>query len=339
MKALLAVVMAGLLALGQAGFTELTSVAKLPAGLAAPVAALVSKAATAVRSAPIVVPVNAPKQGLNKLGALSMPKNPGLAELEEPVEIIRAGRHVVIPKNCRTSDGTYDVLVHFHGAPTSVKPAFEASGIQAILVIVNLGIGSGPYERGYGTDGSLGIMLERVDKLVDKHCPSLGKRSDRTRGKVALSSWSAGYGATYRILANEKDRQLVDAVLLADGLHSGFVDKRRRIMSPLQMAMFDRFAEDAIAGEKLFAITHTGIVTPGYASTTETANYLVKGHDVPREKTNLAGPRESMRQTSHAEKGSFFVTGYAGNDTHAHCDHLYAIGDTLFSKLAARWAR
>lgn len=335
MKALVAVVMAGALALLRFGVGETTAAARLPAGLAAPVAAAVAS----LRTIPVVRPVSGEQRALNKLGAVALPDNPALAPIDEPVEVVRVGRRVYVPRDCRTRDGSYDVLVHFHGAPQSVVPAFEASGIRAILVVVNLGIGSGPYERGYGTDGSLEILLDRVDKIVDKHCPSLGTTADRTRGRVALSSWSAGYGAIYRILANERDRELVDAVMLADGLHAGFVDKRRRTLSPLQMAGFDRFAEQASKGDKLFAITHTAIVTPSYASTTETASYLISTHELERDETGAPGPRDSMRQTSHAERGSFFVTGYAGGDTHAHCDHLYAIGDTLFSKLAARWAR
>ena len=45
-----------------------------------------------------------------------------------------------------------------------------------------------------------------------------------------------------------------------------------------------------------------------------------------------------MRHTEHAELGSFFVDGYAGGDARAHCTHLYAIGDTLWTRLRERWS-
>ena len=46
-----------------------------------------------------------------------------------------------------------------------------------------------------------------------------------------------------------------------------------------------------------------------------------------------------MKLISRADQGDFHVRGYAGGDTHAHCDHLNAIGDTLFSTLGAHWQK
>jgi hypothetical protein len=337
MKMLVVLLMTGLLALTRFGMEGSERVARLPAGLVAPVGTMMQKAVRTAR-APIVTPVTDSPKRLAKLGKVELPVVSKLEPLAEPVDVIRVGRRVHVPVDCRTEDGRYDVLVHFHGAPESVIPAFEKSGMRAILVIVNLGIGSGPYERGYGTDGSLRTLLERVDAIVDKHCPNAGDSSDRSVNRVALSGWSAGYGAIYRILGNERDRELVDAVMLADGLHSGFVNKYTRELNPLQMASFDRFAEQAVRGTKLFAITHTQIATPKYASTSETANYLVNTHGLTKTVKSEAGPRDSMRLTARASKGLFSVASYAGGDTDAHCDHLYAIGDTLFSRVAERWA-
>jgi hypothetical protein len=337
MKTFVVLLLTGLIALTRFGLERSEQVARMPAGVVAPVGTLMKSAVRSAR-APIVTPVaNSPKR-LGKVGPVVVPASSKLEPLAEPVDIIRVGRRVHVPRDCRTEDGRYDVLVHFHGAPESVIPAFQKSDLRAILVIVNLGIGSGPYERGYGQDGSLKILLERVDAIVDKYCPNAGDNADRTLNRVALSAWSAGYGAIYRILGNEGDREIADAVLLADGLHSGFVNKFTREIKPVQMAAFDRFAEQAVRGNKLFAITHTQIATPNYASTTETANYLVKTHDLARTVRDEAGPRDGMRLTSRASKGLFSVEAYAGGDTDAHCDHLYAIGDTLYSRLSKRWA-
>jgi hypothetical protein len=331
LKTLLAILITGIFAWARLGHEAPAQVSLLPAGLTAPVASLLSNAARAVDSAP--------RPLLGKLGALPLPADPTLAPLDKPVEIVRPGRRVIVPRNCRTSDGSYDVLVHFHGAPERILPAFEQSGLAAILVIVNLGVGSGPYERGYGHDRSLSVLLDRVDQIVEKSCPMIGRASDRRLRRVALSSWSAGYGAIYRILDNDTDHRLVDAVLISDGVHVGFVDKRRRQLNALQMAPFERFAEQAVRGDKLFAIAHTAIETTSYASAGETASYLVSSQGAVRKSVDEAGPRPSMRVTSRASRGSFQVAGYAGRGTDAHCDQLYAIGDTLFAQLAARWAR
>lgn len=262
---------------------------------------------------------------------------PAAVVREAPLEMVRypRGRKVVdVPAQCRES-GDYDLVVHFHGAPDTVAPTYRRSGVDAVLVIVNLGIGSGPYEDAFVQDGSLAQLVDFAHEVVQKHC---GDRPVR-RGRLALSAWSAGYGAVYRVLANKGDTELVDAVLLADGLHAGFLDKYRQQMNEPQMAPFTRFAERAARGEKLFAITHTAIVTPKYASTTETASFLVAKQGLTRTVVDEQGPRPKMRRTSTAQSSDFVVWGYAGGDTDAHCDHLYAIGDTLLPLLAARWSR
>jgi hypothetical protein len=338
LKTLLALLITGIFAWARFGPDAGARVALLPAAMTAPVAGLLTSAADAVDRAPRVMPA-AGRPLLGKLGPLPLPADPTLAPLAKDVEIVRPGRRVVIPRDCRTSDGSYDVLVHFHGAPERILHAFEQSGIKAILVIVNLGVGSGPYERGYSHDRSLSVLLDRVDAVVEKHCPALGRTADRRLRRVALSSWSAGYGAIYRILDNDHDHRLVDAVLISDGLHVGFVDKRRRELNALQMAPFERFAEQAVRGEKLFAIAHTAIETTGYASAGETASYLVRSQGALPKLVDEAGPLPTMRVRSRAARGSFQVAGYAGRNTAAHCDQLYAIGDTLFSPLAARWSR
>jgi len=254
--------------------------------------------------------------------------------LPQPVRIQVGRKVVVVPERCRDAAGRYDVVVHFHGAPVTIEPAFARADIPAVFVVLNLGIGSGPYEQAFIADGSLSSLLAEVDKIVDKHCP--GKGGERHR--VALSAWSAGYGAIYRVLANSADRKLVDAVLLADGLHAGFLDKHRQKLNDLQMAPFTRFAEAAARGEKLFAMTHTAIVTPGYSSAAESASYLIETLGLSRQPVHESGPRASMVRVSRANRAGFHIQGFAGNDTDAHCDHLYAIGDTLLSILKERWA-
>lgn len=263
--------------------------------------------------------------------AIEAAPTPALETLPEAVVVRQYRRVVRIPERCRTSDGSYDVVVHFHGAPETVIPAFERSGLDAVLVVVNLGIGSGPYEKAFLQAGSLDALLASVHKAVAKHCPM----PERKLGRLALSSWSAGYGAIYRILAREDDARRVDAVLLSDGLHAGFDDRFRKHVNALQMAPFDQFARRAARGEALMTVTHSAIVTT-YASTTETASHLIEAVGLEREAADEAGPRE-MQLRSRAQQGAFSVLGYAGGDTDAHCDHLYAMDRTVLSSLAAHW--
>ncbi|GMV11832.1 MAG: hypothetical protein AMXMBFR56_00560 [Polyangiaceae bacterium] len=255
--------------------------------------------------------------------------------IDKPVRVVRGRKIVNVPQLCRDARGRYDVVVHFHGAPEMIEPVFQRAALDAVFVVVNLGIGSGPYEDAFLQDGSLGRLLDEIDQVVDKTCP----HPTGSRGRVALSAWSAGYGATYRVLASKNDRELVDAILLADGLHAGFLDKFRQKINEQQMAPFADFAERAARDEKLFGITHTSIVTPSYASTSETARYLTGELGIETQQVSEDGPRASMTLGVRADRGDFHVRGYGGKDTDAHCDHLYAMGDTLYPMLRERWAR
>ncbi|MCA9629190.1 MAG: hypothetical protein KC766_16025 [Myxococcales bacterium] len=244
----------------------------------------------------------------------------------------REGRKLyLLPQDC-SERSDVDVVIHFHGSPKTMTKAFRSSHLDAVAVIVNLGALSGPYEHHFEQRGSFVNFLAGIDKDLAKHCPGAKRR------RLAISSWSGGYGAAYRILVEESNLQLIDAILLSDGLHSAMANKFTREVKPDGLAPFERFAALAARGEKLFAMAHSSIVPPGYSSTTETATYLLESQGAKRVEADAQGPRESMHLTSKGSVGSLTVLGFEGNDTHAHCDHLYAINDTLFTQLERRWA-
>jgi hypothetical protein len=85
------------------------------------------------------------------------------------------------------------------------------------------------------------------------------------------------------------------------------------------------------------AITHTAIVPPDYASTTQTADYLIRSAGATRRPVYVEFSRPGMVQSSSAALGALHVMGYGGGDEAAHCDQLHAIGDTLFPLLRAHW--
>lgn len=85
-------------------------------------------------------------------------------------------------------------------------------------------------------------------------------------------------------------------------------------------------------------VTHSAIEPPGYASTTATSDFLVRALALAPARLANTEPRPGMRSTSSHARGNLLISGYAGGDAHAHCDHLYAIGDTLWPQLRARWS-
>jgi hypothetical protein len=228
----------------------------------------------------------------------------------------------------------FDLLVHFHGAPSAVEPAFERSSIDGVLAVLNLGSGSGRYDEAFQAAGSFDALLARTTSVVRDLCPG-AKGSVR---RVALSAWSAGYGSVFRILEKPDTAARVDAVLLADGLHAGFEYGRRNERRPaaVQMSPFIAFADEAVAGKKLFALTHSSIGTP-YASTTETANFLLSEVNVERQAASVPPFRPGMSVRSRADVESFHVLGFNGSNEAAHCDHLHAFGETLLPYLKERW--
>jgi hypothetical protein len=248
--------------------------------------------------------------------------------------VVPGGRVVYIPDGCRSVTGPYDLLVHFHGAPTVMEPAFERSGIGGVLTILNLGIGSGKYEDAFQDPAAYDRLLERVATTVRELCPT----AQAAPARVALSGWSAGYGAIFRIIDRQRDAKRVDAVLLSDGLHAGFEPdgKAQRQVNVEQMAPFTFYAEEALAGRKLMAITHSSIETP-YASTTETADFLLAQHGVTRIPMQAQGPRPGMHLISRADAGKLHVQGFDGGNEAAHADHLHAFGDLLLPYLKELW--
>lgn len=283
--------------------------------------------------------------GLATMVATSVPAAADLPQSEVAPEVsseaggplatateLRRGRRVfLMPRTCGDSERV-DVLVHFHGAPKTLVPVMRRSSLNAVVVVVNLGQYSGPYETAFERDGSYSRFISSIGEQVAQSCA--GARI----GRVAISAWSGGYGAPYRILAHAGNAEQIDAVLLADGLHAGFAHKPSRKVSPRGLAPFSGFVAKAAAGEKLFVVTHASIRPPSYAGVGESVDVLLEQNDVKREHVDTAGPRSSMRQTSRAQKGALHVSGFAGNDTDAHCDQLYALDSTLLVHLERRWA-
>jgi hypothetical protein len=75
-------------------------------------------------------------------------------------------------------------------------------------------------------------------------------------------------------------------------------------------------------------VTHSEVYPGTYASTTETADGLLRRAGLPRQPSLKPGPI-GMQQLSETALGQFRVTGYAGNSAPDHMDHLYALGASL----------
>jgi hypothetical protein len=126
--------------------------------------------------------------------------------------------------------------------------------------------------------------------------------------------------------------------VLLDSMHASYAgggDGAPRVDDlPVLSADIDAFAKlalDAVAGRKQFVILHSEVFPGTYASTTETADAVLRGLGLKRRPILRQGPI-GMQQLSETTSGKLTVIGYAGNTAPDHVDHLYALADQL-----ARW--
>jgi hypothetical protein len=238
---------------------------------------------------------------------------------------------VIMPhKGGIRKNGGFDVLIHFHGHEPIRKEFVKiASGV--VLVGIDLGIGSGVYANAFASPDTFERLLESIEAAMAK---KTGKKKAQIR-KLGLSAWSAGYGAIEQILRQPAGKK-VDAVVLLDSLHAGYADEQAKTLKVPPIEPFIDFARRSAAGKKFMFLSHSSIIPPGYASTAETAGFIVR---------QLSGkPKKAKRQDvlgldmiRRYDRGNFHVRGYTGDDKPDHCAHIGLIKDVIRVHLQPRW--
>ncbi len=239
---------------------------------------------------------------------------------------------LIVPRVIRRRKSSdFDVMFHFHGHEAARKEWVRAMD-GPVLVGIDLGTGSGPYESYFASPDAYRELLAATERVV---ALELGVSAARAR-RVGLSAWSAGYGAIGRILAQPAGKR-VDVVVLLDGLHSGY-SARRDTLDARQLAPFAAYAKEAAAGRRLMYVTHSSIIPPGYSSTTETANFLISEvGGRPRPSKPRGTDPLGLDLISWFVKGGLHVRGYAGNGPQDHCAQIGVLRDVLRLHVARRW--
>ncbi len=239
------------------------------------------------------------------------------------------GQMIAPLKGGVTPRGEFDVMFHFHGHEAVRKEWVQVMD-GAVLVGIDLGNGSGPYESAFADPAAFQALLESVEQGMAKRT---GKAA-RARF-VGLSAWSAGYGAVQQILGQPLAKKRVDSVVLLDGLHCGYAQGS---LNSLQIGAFIDFAERAAARDKFMLVSHSSIIPPGYASTTETANFLIyKVGGRPERAAARPSDPMGLELVSRFSKGNFHVRGFSGNDKMDHCAHIGFYRDVLKVFVKPRW--
>ena len=214
------------------------------------------------------------------------------------------------------------LIVHFHGAPWLVEYHIAHDLKRAALITVQLGSGSSVYNRPFDRTDAFRAILDEAKGAI-------GQGTDWS--SITLSAWSAGYGAIRAILRDDTNFSRVDNVLLLDGIHASYSPEGKPladggVVNAQDLDSFEHFAREAVAGKKVFVITHSEIFPATYASTTECTDYLLKALSIKRKPILKAGPN-GMQQLSGADNGNFHVRGYAGNTAPDHVDQIHSMPD------------
>jgi hypothetical protein len=208
-----------------------------------------------------------------------------------------------------------DVLFFFHGGTWIPEVAAVRNGVA--VVSVQAGSGSGTYARLFDDPGR---FLKWLDQIQAKG----GMKFQH----IMLGGWSAGCGAIRQILRDPASYARINAALLIDGIHTDYTDGKP---GPLEsrigaenLEIWLKLGRDAIAGRKRVIITHSEIFPGTFASTTETADYLVARLGLTQKPVLRWGPM-GLQQLSEASSGKLLLIGYAGNSAPDHVDQLHSL--------------
>ena len=211
------------------------------------------------------------------------------------------------------------LLFFFHGG--TWLPEVAAARNHTAVVSVQAGAGSATYARLFEDPA-------RFPRLLDEAKSKSGLRFER----IILGGWSAGCGAIRQILKSPGSYARIDAALMIDGIHTDYSDGNP---GPLEskigtenLQIWLQLGRDAIAGRKRVIITHSEIFPGTFASTTETADYLLAQLALKRQAVLRWGPM-GLQQLSEARVGKFLLIGYAGNAAPDHVDQLHSLPEYL----------
>jgi hypothetical protein len=221
-----------------------------------------------------------------------------------------------------------DLLIHFHGASFVAERAVYELKRPFIAATVNMGSGSSVYERAFESKHAFTELVDRIIEAVSEKTSIYMEVS-----RIYLSSFSAGYGSVRAILREHEAR--VDGIILLDGLHTDYVPGRKVLaeggkLNENNLTDFVRYARLAIEGRKKFLITHSAIFPGTYASTTETADFIINSLGLERHPVLSWGPG-GMQMVSETYSGNLTIIGFAGNTAPDHIDHFHGLG--IFLKL------
>jgi hypothetical protein len=223
----------------------------------------------------------------------------------------------LVPK--RGERKTLPLLIVFHGGPW--VPDVVGAAVGSAVVGVQIAASSSGYAAAVADPGRLPSLIEEAEQ----------KAGVRLR-PVTLAGWSAGCGAIRELLRHSEAVSRIDRVLAIDGIHTDYADGRPGpAESRLETGKLEpwlAFAREAVAGRKRLLVVHTEIFPGTFASTTETADWLLGALGLARRPVARWGAMGTVI-LSDTRAGRLRIQGFAGNSAPDHVDLLHALPDLL----------
>ena len=212
------------------------------------------------------------------------------------------------------------LLFFFHGGDWLPELAVSRQH-QMAVVRVQAGAGSGSYVQLFKDPTRFLSLVVAAESVSHMHF-----------SQIALGGWSAGCGAIRQILLDPASYDRVHRVLCIDGVHTGYA---QGTPGPLEsdldasnLQIWLRFGQDALAGKKRLIITHSEIFPGTFASTTETADWLLREWQLTPHPVVRFGPM-GTQMLSRVSAGGLTVIGFAGNSAPDHVDQLHSLPEYL----------
>ena len=212
-------------------------------------------------------------------------------------------------------NGNITLVFHLHSASWAAENQVYRAEANAILFNIHLGAFSSPYQNYFTNQNNFQAIIDTISAELDRR--QIVKNP--TVQHLIVTSFSAGYAGVREMLKQNVYYDQIKAIHLADGLHA---TSNVSIMET-QMQDFVRFARDARDQKKIMRMTYSSIPTPGYESTTSTANYLIEHIGAARISVNEDDEIGTMY--SRCDSGNFNLRGYLGDTADNHMQHLYAM--------------
>jgi len=226
-----------------------------------------------------------------------------------------------IPAGYKPAADGIELVLHLHGG-TAAEQSLVRSGRSAVIVCVAIPGLSKVYADRFQSPATFARILdESKAKLKEMHVSS-----DPKIRRVIVSSFSAGFGGVREMLKDPATYDRIDALVMADSIYAGYVgDSAKRQVDPKLMEGFVKSANDAAAGKKWLVVSHCDLQPEGYASTAETADFLISALGGTREPASDPWAADGLKMKSRFRKGQFRVYGFAGDKGPDHMRHLHGL--------------